>query len=203
MSKAEPRVYRFRVSLLGTEPEVWRMIEVPESYTFWDLHVAIQDAMGWLDYHLHMFELEPPGESQPVLIGMPMDDDFVEGHTVPITEYFAKPGDAATYRYDFGDGWEHEVKLISIEPAERGAEYPRCVDGAGACPPEDCGGPYGYSRLLEILADPNHEEHEEMVEWLKGHAKNYWPYDPGAFDPASVAFWDPKQRLRMRLGDEE
>ncbi|MFP4173663.1 MAG: plasmid pRiA4b ORF-3 family protein [Candidatus Hydrogenedentota bacterium] len=205
MSKSESRIYRFRVSLTDIEPEVWRIIDVPESYTFWDLHVAIQDAMGWVDYHLHAFEPDSPGDSEDVPIGIPMEpmeDEFVAGWTVPITRHFAKPGDTAGYVYDFGDGWRHEVELLSIEPRERGAKYPRCIDGERACPPEDCGGPGGYHRLLEILADPSDEEHENMVAWLKGHVKEYWPYHPEEFDPASVTFWDPKKRWKMMMDEE-
>jgi hypothetical protein len=205
MSKPQSRICRFKVSLLDIDPAIWRIIEVPETYTFWDLHVAIQDAMGWLDYHLHAFEPDASEKLAAGHIGIPegpTDDEFVAGWTVPITRHFAKPGDAARYDYDFGDGWSHEVRLMTIEPRERGAKYPRCIGGERACPPEDCGGVPGYYRLLEILADPSDEEHDEMVEWLKGHAKNYWPYHADKFDPASVRFWDPKKRWKMMMGHE-
>lgn len=205
MSKPQSRICRFKVSLLDIDPVIWRIIEVPETYTFWDLHVAIQDAMGWLDYHLHAFVPASSGESSAIHIGIPegpMDDEFLPGWTVPITRHFAKPGDTAGYEYDFGDGWAHVVELMAIEAAERGAKYPRCIEGERACPPEDCGGVPGYYRLLEILADPSDEEHDEMVEWLKGHAKSYWPYHGEEFDPASVAFWDPKKRWKMMMGHE-
>lgn len=84
-----------------------------------------------------------------------MDDECLAGWTVPISRHFANPGDAARYEYDFGDGWTHVVKLLAIEPRERGAKYPRCIGGERACTPEDCGGVPGYYRLLEILADPS------------------------------------------------
>ena len=204
MSKPKTRTYRFKVSLLGIEPEIWRLIEVPDTYTFWDLHVAIQDAMGWLDYHLHSFEPATVGDSNPGRIGIPespMDDDYIAGWTVPIARYFANPGDAARYDYDFGDGWSHEVTLVAIGPRER-AKYPQCIGGERACPPEDCGGISGFYRLLEVLADPRDEEHEDMVEWLKGHAKNYFPYRPDVFDASAVKFWDPKKRWKMMMSDE-
>jgi len=205
VSKPKGRIYRFRVSLLDIEPEIWRLIEVPETYTFWDLHVAIQDAMGWLDYHLHAFVPDTLRDLGAVRIGIPegpMDHEYVAGWTVPIARHFANPGDAARYDYDFGDSWSHEVRLVAIEPRERGAKYPRCVGGERACPPEDCGGVPGYYRLLEVLADPHDEEHEEMIEWLKGHAKNYFPYGPDAFDAAAVRFWNPKKRWKMMMGHE-
>lgn len=205
MSKPKARIYRFKVSLLDLEPEIWRLIEVPETYTFWDLHVAIQDAMGWLDDHLHAFVPDTLRDLGALRIGIPegpMDDEYVAGWTVPIARHFANPGDAARYDYDFGDGWSHEVRLVAIEPRERGAPYPRCIDGKRACPPEDCGGVPGYYRLLEVLADPHDEEHAEMVEWLKGHAKNYFPYRPDAFDAAAVRFWNPKKRWKVMMGHE-
>jgi len=205
MTKLKARIYRFKVSLLDIEPEIWRFLEVPETYTFWDLHVAIQDAMGWLDYHLHAFVSDTLRDLGAVRIGIPegpMDDEYQAGWTVPIARYFANPGDAARYDYDFGDGWSHEVRLVAVESIERGVKYPRCTGGKRACPPEDCGGVPGYYRLLEILADPHDEEHEEMVEWLKGHAKNYFPYRPDAFDAAAVRFWNPKKRWRMMMDKE-
>lgn len=203
MSKQDSKIYRFKISLLDIEPEIWRVIEVPESYTFWDLHVAIQDAMGWLDYHLHSFNSSDNSGNKKIGIPEgPMDSDFVAGWTIPITKHFASPGDLACYSYDFGDGWTHEVELIAIEQKESNTKYPRCTKGKRACPPEDCGGVPGYYRLLDILSDSDHQEHEEMVEWLKGHAKNYDPYDPDFFDPESVKFWDPQKRWQMMMGLE-
>lgn len=205
MSKPQARIYRFKVTLLDIEPEIWRLIEVPEAYTFWDLHVAIQDAMGWLDYHLHAFVPDTPQDVGAVAIGIPegsMDDEYVAGWTVPIARHFANPGDTAAYDYDFGDDWSHGVELVAIAQRERGAKYPRCIGGERACPPEDCGGFPGYYQLVEILADPHHEEHEAMVEWLKGHFKNYYPYHPDEFDAAAVKFSNPKKRFKMMMGRE-
>lgn len=205
MSTPKSRICRLKVSLLDIDPAIWRVIEVPETYTFWDLHVAIQDSMGWLDYHLHAFVPDSSDESKAVPIGIPdgpLDDGFLAGWTVPISSHLANSGDAVRYDYDFGDGWSHVVELMAIVPRERGAKYPRCIDGERACPPEDCGGVPGYYRLLEILGDPSDDEHGEMVEWLKGHAKNYWPYHADEFDPASVSFWDPKKRWKMMMGHE-
>jgi len=115
MSKQQSKIFRFKISLHYIEPEIWRVIEVPESYTFWDLHVAIQDAMGWLDYHLHSFELNSSGRPENRVIGIPvgpMDSDFIAGWTIPLTKHFINPGDSANYEYDFGDGWVHEIELL-------------------------------------------------------------------------------------------
>lgn len=197
-----PLIYAFTVRLLGIEPTIWRRIEVSEDYSFWDLHVAIQDAMGWLDYHLHEFRLNDPRGGQLVRIGIPDDDDFLEpplraDWKVPITRYFKRPGHRAEYLYDFGDDWQHDVQLTAIALAEPGLTYPRCADGARACPPEDCGGIRGYEELLRILADPKHPERRSTITWLKGHAKNYHPYRPDEFDPSAVVFMDPRERFRM------
>jgi len=186
---------QFKVTLMGIEPEVWRRIVVPRNYSFWDLHVAIQDAMGWLDYHLHAFRMQNSETGEVHQIGIP-DDSFEDaapvlaGWEVPISGYFREPGDRAFYEYDFGDGWEHEVVLEEIGSPIPRKRYPMCVNGARACPPEDCGGVPGYEELLEVLRDPTHEEHESMLEWVGGK------YDPAAFSPKKVRFDDPKKRWR-------
>lgn len=200
-SNNRDRVMRFRITLSDIEPPIWRMIDVPESYSFWDLHVAIQDAMGWLDYHLHSFMSQESSNTLEGSIGIP-DEEFnnrtLPGWEIPISRYFVQAGDRLGYEYDFGDGWYHRIELVDIRPREPGRKYPHCVDGARACPPEDCGGIPGYYRLLEVLADSSHEDHDSMVRWLKGHAKNYYPYEPDAFDPTSVRFDDPERRFKMK-----
>ena len=182
------------------ESPIWRVVEVPSTYTFWDLHVAIQDSMGWLDYHLHSFSLLPPGKRKPVLIGIPDDeyeDNPLPGWEVPIGQFFTEPGDEVNYDYDFGDGWHHKIVLEGIYLQEDKKKYPNCLYGERACPPEDCGGIPGYYNLLDILQDKDHEEHDDMNQWLKGHAKNYYPYNPDHFDPDEVEFWNPKKRWKM------
>jgi len=158
-------VYQFKVSLTEIEPLIWRRIQVPAKYSFWDLHVAIQDAMGWLDYHLHAFRIRQKHKRKSIEIGIPGDewddDSVVPGWEIAIIDYFTEPGQLIEYEYDFGDGWKHQVLLI------------------------------------EILQDPTHEEYEENVAWLKGHAKNYYPYDPDKFSPEKVRFENPKRRWEI------
>ena len=202
MAKAKAStVLQFRVELIGIEPTIWRRIQVPTKYTFWDLHVAIQDSMGWLDYHLHRFRVQMPHKKKAVEIGIPSDelDDLtiLPGWEIDITDYFTEPGKSALYEYDFGDGWEHNILLEGILLKEAGASYPRCIAGERACPPEDCGGEPGYYELIEILKDPTHPEYSGYISWLEGHAKNYYPYDPDHFSPKDVKFWDPKKRWKM------
>jgi hypothetical protein len=172
--QAAVEVYQFRIVLLEIAPAIWRTVEVPGTYSFWDLHVAIQDSMGWLDYHLHCFRMTRPGTDNIMQIGIPDEDAFegdepiLPGWDVPIASYFAHPGVAAKYEYDFGDGWEHEITLEAIRPRQKGLRYPRCLAGERACPPEDCGGVGGYENLLALMHDPTHEEYVNTLRWLGG-----------------------------------
>lgn len=191
-------LHQFLIVLSGTNPLVWRRIQVPRRYSFWDLHVAIQDAMGWLDYHLHEFRLLDALEQNVVSIGIPSDDDqpdrpVLAGWDVSLSKFFdrrAWHAPPATYAYDFGDDWQHVLTYEGFEQAETGRKYPRSVAGGGRCPPEDCGGVSGYADLLQILVDPEHEEYESTLQWVGGH------FDPAEFDPAAVKFDDPKKRWK-------
>lgn len=199
-------IYQFRIYLVESDPLIWRRIQVPGDYTFWDLHVAIQDAMGWLDYHLHMFSLPRPGGIKLEHIGIPDEEDLdigafgepfplLPGWEENIADWFTPENALASYEYDFGDGWVHGIELEEILPREPGASYPRCLDGWGACPPEDCGGTDGYYRMLRILADPSHPEREEYLRWLGGD------FDPRDFDPQEVGFDDPARRFLEVFSD--
>ncbi len=194
-------VYQFRIELSEIEPAIWRVIQVPSEYSFWDLHVAIQDAMGWLDYHLHAFHVRMPHKRKDTEIGIPDDEEegyeVLPGWEIPITEYFTEPGKTAIYDYDFGDDWSHSVLLEAILLKEDGRKYPRCIAGERACPPEDCGGVHGYYELLKILSNPDHAEYDDYLEWLEGFAKNGHPFEPGRFNPDEVKFWDPKKRWKI------
>jgi hypothetical protein len=151
------RVYQFKITLKGIKPTIWRQIQVPETFSFWDLHVAIQDVMGWLDYHLHQFSIVNPSSGRKVEIGIPDDEFDIEGdiEILPgwkqkISAYFSLGNNRADYIYDFGDHWEHVLKLEKIVPREKGIIYPICVNGERSCPPEDCGGHWGYKDFLDI-----------------------------------------------------
>ena len=178
---------------------VWRRIEVPASYSFWDLHVAIQDAMGWLDYHLHAFRLRNPITGQVDQIGIPDEDAFegdlpyLPGWQVPLVEYFRRAGDRAEYEYDFGDGWEHQIRVEGIiEDDKRYPGRPVCLEGARNCPPEDCGGPWGYQSFLKAIGDKKHKEHKEFLDWVGGG------FDPEHFDLDEVNDLLRKIDLRPR-----
>ncbi|KXA90697.1 hypothetical protein AKJ39_03535 [candidate division MSBL1 archaeon SCGC-AAA259J03] len=187
------RVYQFKITLKGIRPPVWRRIQVPENYSFWDLHVAIQDVMGWLDYHLHEFELIDPSSGMERRIGLPHEEfpRVLAGWEQAIAEYFTEEGQTVDYVYDFGDNWEHKVELEKILPREENVDYPRCIKGKRACPPEDCGGVWGYEEFLKIIDDPDHEDHEEMLEWVGGE------FDPDRFNLEDISFSDPDERLEF------
>ena len=202
MKRKFNRVYQFKIKLKDIKPPIWRRILVPEDYSFWDLHVAIQDSMGWLDCHLHEFEIIDPSTGMKVEIGIPIEDDFdmerevMPGWDVKIADYFTMENRTAYYEYDFGDGWEHVIKLEKILPRDKNIEYPICIGGRRACPPEDVGGVGGYENFIEIINDPTHAEYEEMLQWVGG------AYDPEHFNPEEVIFDDPQERWKIAFENQ-
>lgn len=185
-------VYQFKISLVGIEPPIWRRIHVPSDYSFWDLHVAIQDAMGWLDYHLHVFQIVNPDTKKLEEIGIPDEDgelDILPGWEFWIADYFSSEGVRAEYEYDFGDSWEHEVVLEKILDQE--IDSPVCLAGERHCPPEDCGGIGGYEEFLDVIFDPDSETRQEMLTWAGGS------FDPEHFVPKKVKFDDPDERWEI------
>ncbi len=184
-STATRQVYQFRVELSGTQPPIWRRIQV-EDCTLEALHLAIQGAMGWDDSHLYEFDVRGvcytsrPPVNHP--LGWVGDDDLdsEDAGSVRITELMPSNHRLQLrYVYDFGDSWEHVVKFEQILNATPGTRYPLCIDGARACPPEDCGGLYGYFDFVAAITDPRHEQHEEMLDW-------HGPYNPEAFDVSTA-----------------
>jgi len=174
-----PAVHRVKISLRGARPPIWRRLEVPSGITLLRLHQAIQAAFGWEDDHLWVFET-PAGDYGKA--GRDLGHRSAAG--AKLSGVAALPGDRIRYIYDFGDDWEHDITVEDVLPAEPGVAYPRCTAGRRACPPEDCGGIWGYQDLLEILADPRHAGHAALLEWLGlGAAAEL---DPAHFDPGEV-----------------
>jgi hypothetical protein len=197
MKKKYDQVYQFKITLKGTKPPIWRRIQVPETYSFWELHVAIQDAMGWLDCHLHQFDITNPATGMMVEIGTPDKEfgrDILADWRQKIANYFSMENSSADYVYDFGDDWEHKIKLEKILPRDVNTNYPICIKGKRACPPEDCGGVWGYKDFLEIISDPDNAEYEEMLEWADGE------FDPEYFDAKEIRFDDPTERRKDAFG---
>jgi hypothetical protein len=196
------RVYQFRITLKGIEPVIWRKIVVPDHYTFWDLHVAIQDSMGWQDYHLHEFRVRNPTTGRIDRIGIrdpdgcQEDEPVLSSSRVPIARVFALDNSVADYIYDFGDDWEHSIILEDIQPGASDTKYPACLGGERACPPEDVGGIPGYQQFVVSLADPDDPEHDRNLEWVGGS------FAPDAFNPRDVKFDDPQERWNRAFEQE-
>jgi hypothetical protein len=177
---APPRnIHRIKVTLHGSKPPIWRRFEVPSNITLRRLHDVIQLGFGWQDYHLFVFET-PAGR-----YGVPDPDLDVRSAAYKKLSAVADwPGDQIRYEYDFGDCWEHDIVVEAVAPADPGVGYPRCTAGRRACPPEDCGGLWGYYELLTTLANPRSPEHRTMLSWLSIESAD--EFDPGYFSAAAV-----------------
>jgi len=163
---------------------IWRRVHALSDSTFGDLHYVIQGAMGWDCSHLHEFAMCNPRTGSLDRIASSEEvaevgGDLINQDSVTIDSYFSSANKKANYTYDFGDDWEHEIVLEKILDVVDGVDYPICIAGKRACPPEDCGGVWGYQDLIEILADPNNEEYEERLEW-------YGEFDSEEFDLKEV-----------------
>lgn len=169
-----PRL-RLKVTLDDVEPTLWRTVVVPSDLPLDGLHEVIQTAMGWQNYHLHTFEA-----GRRTWGPANAEWDVEDERDTTIADVLPTKRSRLTYTYDLGDDWAHTITLDATLPADPSSPTFACVDGEGACPPEDCGGPWGYADLLAILADPTHPEHEEMKGWAGGLI------DPTAFRLADV-----------------
>jgi len=182
--------FQFKIQLKRiTQPTVWRRVTVPGHFSFTKFHRVIQAAFGWEDYHL--FQFSPKGYGSSPIISIP-DPDFdnmgrndrqrLHATKTTLTEIFTAEKQKFTYIYDFGDDWIHEITLEKI--AVDASLSCTCLAGKGACPPEDCGGPWGYAGLKEIVENPKDAEYEEMREWMGLEPGEEWK--PEDFDLADA-----------------
>jgi len=167
-----------RIELCGTDPLIWRQVEVPTSITLKVLHEIIQAAMGWLNDHLWEFTI---GKRT---YGLPMDEDWgseprLEAAKVRLRDVLTPRKTTIGYLYDFGDSWEHELTVTDIRQGDPANRYPRYVAGEWNAPPEDCGGIPGFYDKLDAAADPRNPEHDEIKEWLGD-------YDPKSIDEFQI-----------------
>ena len=166
-------IYQIKISLIGAKPPIWRTVLVPGNIGLAAFHDIIQVTMGWTDSHLHQFI------ANQVFYGTP-DDDFeleMEDETqYKLSQLLTNEKESLIYEYDFGDSWEHKILLEKILPYDSKIVLPVCLKGKRACPPEDCGGIWGYEELLQTISNPKHPDHDEMLEWLGGE------FDPEEFD---------------------
>ncbi|KKU81966.1 MAG: Plasmid pRiA4b ORF-3 family protein [Parcubacteria group bacterium GW2011_GWA1_47_8] len=201
------KIFQFKITLNYSTPKIWRRIQVPAEYTFFDLHVAIQDAMGWTDSHLHGFRITQKDGLRPIVIQYPNPEESFADYGERderkefIADYFDKITKQCVYEYDFGDGWVHTVLFEKELSHGTGINYPRCAAGKNACPPEDCGGVGGYEDMQSILKNPKHPERKELLSWL--YLENADEFDPKEFDLGEVVFNDPREVLKeyeLRFG---
>jgi hypothetical protein len=172
-------VHRLKATLQGTKPPIWRRVEVGSDITLAELSGVLEAAMGWLGGHLHGFDVNGVQYQQPDLEdGMFEPPEDETKHRVG--EVLADTDAKMRWDYDFGDGWEHKIEVEAIEPQDPTIAYPRCITGRRACPPEDCGGIWGFAELLDAIADKTHPRHDELSEWLP------IDYDPSHFAAAEI-----------------
>jgi len=174
------QIARLKITLARVKPAVFRRIEVPLAIRLDRLHLAIQAAMGWTNSHLYEFRSGDMGW------GEPHPDYGMDG---PVDAGKARLGDVLgeigaktlDYIYDFGDGWDHKIKIERIESAMPGIAYPRLLAAAGACPPEDVGGSWGYAKFTAAINDPKHEHHAHYRGWYDAD------FDPAVVDLSGTA----------------
>lgn len=190
--KKEVKVYQLKIALKYIRPPIWRRIEVPGDVTLPKLHLVLQAAMGWTNSHLHQFQVGKTyyGDSDVDEFG---ELNLKDESKLRLSQLLTKPKQKIVYEYDFGDGWEHEILLEKVLPRDLTVEYPRCLGGARACPPEDCGGVHGYANFLAAIRDPKHEEHDEYLDWIGGD------FDPEEFD---VEDFDNALRYLVEASDD-
>jgi len=177
MAKAagsEP-ILSLKITLRGIRPRIWRRLVMPAASSLGDLHFAIQAAMGWDTSHLHVFKVGREHYGDPEFV-----DEVSDEERLTLAAVRRSGINRFLYTYDFGDDWEHDVLIEKRAPRPDPAAPEVCVAGARKCPPEDCGGVFGYYDLLDALADPGHPGHAERLEWLEG------AFDPEAFDLDAV-----------------
>ncbi len=177
-------IISLKVTLRSTKPPIWRRLLAPANMTLADLHDVIQVAMGWDGGHLHVFDIDGRSYGDRASV-----DDVADENRLTLGGVRKSGVARFGYTYDFGDDWEHAITIEKTLPAAEGTTYPACIAGKRACPPEDCGGPWGYQELLEIIADPAHPERAERLEWLDED-----------FDPEDFSLEAVNTRLAGRFG---
>ena len=184
--KPTKTIYQFRVNLLEIKPTIWRRFQIKDCF-LGDLHWHIQGAFGWTNSHLHDFDVGPDRYGIPSEIDDPNYPECNDSLTTLLSDLLPKDGKRFVfkYTYDMGDNWEHEVIFEGVVNPNKKIKYPICLEGDRACPPEDCGGEMGYEHLLEVLANPKHEEYLDLRQWAGD-------FDPERFD-AKATTWQMRE----------
>ena len=191
--------FHFKIQLKNiSEPPVWRKVVVSSETTFSMFHSIIQVAMGWDDSHMYSFSpsgyrstpwIEEDGDDQDLSALGFEDRETISAENIKLSDIFKKKGQTFTYIYDFGDDWIHIINLEKIDKTDPSTK-PKLIDGKGACPPEDCGGPWGYENLKLVLEDKNHEDYQDIKEWLFGYDEYDEDEDDEMFEEEKP-LWDP------------
>jgi len=184
-----PQTYELKIELLEIEPKILRRVLVPGTITLAQLHEVIQIAMGWTNSHLHEFIVGAHSYSDPEF----EIDDAKSEYRYRLARLAPRVSNTIAYRYDLGDGWEHQIRVENIiEDDKRYLGKPLCLEGKRNCPPEDCGGPWGYQTFLVAISNKNHKQHKELLNWIGGS------FDPEDFDLDVVNILLRKIDLRPR-----
>ncbi len=162
------KLYQIHILLKDSKPSIWRRILIPSDYLLSDFHLAIQASMDWYDMHLHQFIKDKIMycPKSPDIIDFWDDSDMVDYDKMKISDLLINEKDKIKYEYDFGDGWEHYITLEKFISIDGKMPFPVCIKGKMNCPPEDSHGMWGYYHMLDVLQHPDHEEFEEISEWL-------------------------------------
>ena len=171
------KVYQIQISLTNSKPEIWRKILVQPNLSLANFHMTIQIVMGWDNSHLHQFIKNKTFYTRKMEDDMTWGDlNNVDYKGLKISDLLKNENDKIDYEYDFGDSWHHDIDLEKILETIEKTKYPTCIDGKLACPPEDCGGIWGYSDLLKVLNNPGHKDYADLLDWLDGE------FDPNYFN---------------------
>lgn len=201
------KYYEIKVSIRDTHPPVWRRLQIPESITFHELNAIIQLAFDWCGYHAYSFEVGATLHEEGMFIELPELEDGLwyretrNSKNEKIDKYF-KEYKRMKYTYDFGDDWIHDITIEKIIETDIKLVNPICIKAKMADLPEDCGGPWGYEELLDILADEKHERYKEMKEWGDGGFTNW--YDDREYvdiEEINMRLKDYKEHAKFLLGD--
>jgi hypothetical protein len=174
-------VFQLKVTLEGISPPIWRRFQVTDDITLLKLHRILQAIMGWEDYHLHVFDIGGVNYSMPYPGEVDLDEMGMKTEKgVKLSKLAPAEKSRFLYEYDLGDSWIHEILVEKILPPDPEVKYPICIAGERAAPPEDCGGVWGYADFLEAILDPDHPEHEDLLDWAGGD------FDPEKFDLEAI-----------------
>lgn len=196
LPREQVKEYRIRVSLNGTSRLIWREIEVPSDLTLEVLANILVDVMGWTGEHLFGFEHMKRHYCSSYEMKEGVVGNELDFSKYTISDILKKKGSEMKFEYDYGDGWEHDVEVIETrEYGKHELRSIRFISGFGACPPEDCGGVWGYEELLEIREKKRKtKEDKERLDWYE-MSKEYG-FDPDdcheEYCKEKMRFWEAK-----------